>query len=248
MKIACYALAHNEELMLPHFIKHYKQFCDKIVIYDNMSTDNTKQIALDNGCEVVQWESPDKKLNDQCYIDIKSNCFKKDRDHYDWVMTVDSDEFYTHKDGIDKFLSTLDGYKKTGVTLPKIQGFNMVGNISIHSIKSIFNIDEGVPSVSYSKRCLFNPKVDITWSWGCHPEHSKKYINNSTIIESKDTEIILLHYKFINLDYVVQKHFYYKSRLSDFNKTYGLGIHYTYEEEKIVEEYKSLLQQKVKVI
>ena len=53
MKIACYTITYNEELMLPHFIKHYKQFCDKIVVYDNMSTDRTKEIALDNGCEVI---------------------------------------------------------------------------------------------------------------------------------------------------------------------------------------------------
>jgi glycosyltransferase involved in cell wall biosynthesis len=248
MKIACYALAYNEELMLPHFIKHYKQFCDKIVIYDNMSTDNTKQIALDNGCDVITWESSDKGLNDQCYIDIKSNCYKKDRENFDWVLTIDTDEFYTHKNGIDSLLSTLEKYKKNGITLPKVQGYNMVGSSSLESIDSVFNINEGVPSVSYSKRCIFNPKINMNWSWGCHPEHGKKYLNHPSIIESECAELLLLHYKFINLDYVIQRHNYYKNRLSTFNKAYGLGIHYTYEEEKIAEEYKSLLQQKVKVI
>ena len=108
MKIACYALAYNEEIILPQFINHYKKFCDKIVIYDNMSTDNTKQIALDSGCEVVSWEAPGGGLNDQCYLDIKSNCYKKDRLDYDWVMTVDADELYSHKDGVEGLLSCLD--------------------------------------------------------------------------------------------------------------------------------------------
>jgi len=248
VKIACYTITYNEELMLPHFIKHYKQFCDKIVVYDNMSTDRTKQIALDNGCEVISWEATGGGLNDNAYIQIKSNCYKQDKDKYDWVIIVDCDEFYSHKNGVDKFLSILHNYKKIGVTLPKIQGFNMVADITLNNVFNLLELNEGVPSISYSKRCIFNPKLNMTWDFGCHPEQSLRYLTDPGIVESTESDIILLHYKFLNLNYVLNRHKSYKERLSEFNKSTGLGIHYTFEKSKIIEEYNSLLNQKEKVL
>jgi len=247
MKIACYALAYNEEMILPQFIDHYKKFCDKIVIYDNMSTDNTKQIALDNGCEVISWEAPGGGLNDQCYIEIKSQCYKQDREHFDWVMTVDSDELYTHKNGVGGLLSCLERYKKQGVTLPKIKGYNMVGPEK--DCTDITKITKGVEDISYSKRCLFSPKLDMMWSWGCHPQHSAEFVKNvSGVVESEESDILLYHYKYINLDYVINRHAAYSKRMSSFNKERGLAVHYDYEEERVRSEYLDLKNKAVEVI
>lgn len=239
MRIACYALAYNEEIILPHFIEHYKKFCDKIVIYDNMSTDNTKEIALDSGCEVISWEAPGGGLNDQCYIDIKSNCYKRDRNDYDWVLTVDADEFYSHKDGVRGLLKCLEKYKAEGITLPKVQGYNMVGEDE--DSLDISKITKGVKDLSYSKRCIFDPRLDMKWSFGCHPQHGNPLKYVSGIVESTNTEILLYHYKYINLQYVINRHASYDKRLSNFNKQYNLAIHYTYHQDKIKEDYDSLL-------
>ena len=239
MKIACYALAYNEEIILPHFIEHYKKFCDKIVIYDNMSTDNTKQIALDNGCEVVSWEAPGGGLNDQCYLDIKSNCYKADRNDYDWVITVDSDELYSHKDGVAGLLSCLEKYKREGVTLPKVRGYNMIGEDE--ESLDISQINKGVVDISYSKRCIFDPVLDMAWHFGCHPQHSQRFVDNIPgVVESSEEEVLLYHYKYINLDYVISRHLSYSDRLSSFNKQRGLAVHYEYSKEKIMQEYLDL--------
>ena len=246
MKIACYALAYNEERILPHFIEHYKEFCDKIVIYDNMSTDDTKQLSLDLGCDVVSWEAPGGGLSDKAYIDIKSNCYKETREDFDWIIIADSDEFFTHREGVSAFVETLERYKEEGITLPKIQGYNMVGDATPETLNEV---TKGVPDVSYSKRCLFDSKLDMSWDWGCHPQHSQSILDKTAgVVESKDTDIVLLHYKFISLDYVLDRHKLFSSRLSEFNKKLGLGIHYTYEEDKIREEYLSLLDRAKKVL
>lgn len=247
MKIACYALAYNEEIILPHFIKHYKQFCDKIVIYDNMSTDNTKQIALDNGCDVISWEAVNGGLNDNAYIHIKSNCYKKERENFDWVFTVDSDELYSHENGVDGLLSCLEKYKKSGITLPKVKGYNMVG--FSESNLDISKITFGVEDISYSKRCLFDPKINMSWSWGCHPLQSQSILNSiDGVVESVNEEILLYHYKYINLSYVINRHSCYAKRLSLFNKSMNLGFHYNYSEDTLRAEYDSLKQRAVKVI
>lgn len=239
MRIACYALAYNEETMLPQFIEHYKQFCDKIVIYDNMSTDNTKEIALDSGCEVISWEAPGGGLNDQCYLDIKSNCYKADRNDYDWVMTVDADELYSHKDGVNGLLECLEKYKKQGITLPKVRGYNMVGEDDNNL--DISKIHKGVADISYSKRCIFNPSLNMNWDYGCHPQHSQRYLDSIPgVVESPEEEVLLYHYKYINLQYVIDRHASYNKRQSEFNKSRNLAVHYAYGKDKIVQEYLDL--------
>lgn len=219
MKIACYAIAYNEELMLPHFISHYKKICDKIVIYDNMSTDKTKEIALDNGCEVIQWEAPGGGLNDLMYLNIKSNCFKKDRDNYSWAITVDIDEFISHVDGENKFLETLEKFSSDGVKLPDVSGVNMFS--WDHDLKnSLDSIKSYIPSQSYSKSVVFDTSLDISWHPGCHICN----IENDAL----NSGIILKHYKFINFEHVISRSELFNKRLSETNKLHGHGIHYTW--------------------
>jgi glycosyltransferase involved in cell wall biosynthesis len=53
MKIWAYAICWNEEVMLPYYLKHYEKFCEKIIIYDNMSTDNSRNIIKNHPlCEI----------------------------------------------------------------------------------------------------------------------------------------------------------------------------------------------------
>ena len=245
MKLAVYTLAYNEEKIIHHFINHYKQFCNKIVVYDNMSTDNTKRIAEEAGCEVIQWEAPGGGLNDQSYLDIKQECYKNDQD-YDYVMVTDCDEYFTHSEGVQAFVEYLKKCKKEGITVPKVQGFNMVGDVDSTTIPDII---QGVPSKSYSKRCIFKPTLNMKWTFGCHPQHSQGLLDaTKNVIESPTTEIHLLHYKYINLKYVIDRHRQYSERLSNFNKDRGLAVHYDYGVDVIEKEYADIFKSSIKVI
>lgn len=241
MKIACYTIAYNEELILPHFIDHYKQFCDKIVIYNNMSTDRTKEIALDNNCEVIDWRNPSdgaRSFNDLVNINIKSTCYLKDRDAYDWVITVDSDEFYTHLEGIDKFISTLETYKAMGVKLPKVQGYNMFS--WDYDFKSpLSSITLGAQEDNYSKLCLFNPILNIRWGPGCHTCALQP--------DSIDTSIVLKHYKTINFDYVVNRNKVLQSVQSETNKKYNYSYHIFSSEETLRNNFLELERKASKI-
>ncbi len=44
MKIEAFVICKNEELIMPHLLNYYSQFCQKITFYDNESTDNTLNI------------------------------------------------------------------------------------------------------------------------------------------------------------------------------------------------------------
>ena len=69
MKVWAYVIAWNEELMLPYYLRHYSTFCDKIIVYDNMSTDSTRMIAESYGdlVEVVPFDSGEE-FNDYVHI------------------------------------------------------------------------------------------------------------------------------------------------------------------------------------
>ena len=90
--VTIYNISFNEEVILQKFIDHYKyQFPNcEIVIYDNQSTDKTKEIAIKNGCKVLEYDS-NNQIRDDLYLEIKNNCWKKAST--DWVLIVDTDEF-----------------------------------------------------------------------------------------------------------------------------------------------------------
>ena len=91
MSITIYTMAFNEELLLPYMIKHYRSRfpnCN-IVVYNNNSTDNTKQIAESNNCEVIFYNT-NNQVNDDMLRNLKNNCWKTALT--DWVVVCDVDE------------------------------------------------------------------------------------------------------------------------------------------------------------
>ena len=62
MNISIFVICYNEEIILQKFINHYRtRFPNcEITIYDNMSTDNSRQIAIKNGCKVLEYDSNKK--------------------------------------------------------------------------------------------------------------------------------------------------------------------------------------------
>ena len=103
-KIHAHILAWNEEKILPFTLDHYSQFCEKIFIYDNMSTDSSDEIYKKYlNVEVIKWESGNE-FNDFYNAKIKSEEYKKrSRDQgVDWVIVCDCDEFLYHENLLEK--------------------------------------------------------------------------------------------------------------------------------------------------
>lgn len=220
MNIHAHILTWNEERILPYTLDYYSKFCSKIFIYDNYSTDSSYEIFKRyDKVKVFQWNS-NNSLNDMLNSEIKSNTYRKYSRDADWVIVCDCDEFLYHENLIDKLLY----YKSVGINFPKISGHDMVsqsfpeydGQCLTSKIKIGSQIYEPM-----SKHIIFDPKLDINFGMGAH-----SFKCNQQLITTKESELKLLHYKFLGFEYVENRYNQLLKRLSEFNKKNKFGEHY----------------------
>jgi len=218
MIIHVYTVCWNEEKMLPFFLQYYGSFAEKIVIYDNQSTDKsakiidghpkTKRIVFDTGGKYVE-----RRLTE-----IRNTAWMESRGKADWVMVVDVDEFLYHYPSLPPLL---ESYKAWGITFPKIDGYEMVSPIFPKRDASIFtHCKMGFPDAFYAKRVCFNPVIDVTFGPGSH-----KCQTSGKVKESMQPDIKLLHYHYMGPEFLETKRAGRWNRQSDDNRQNGWGIH-----------------------
>lgn len=209
--------------MLPLFIQHYRKSFPgcRIVVYDNMSTDSSQTIAKAYGCEVIAYDTGGK-LDDLTYLKIKNNCW--DDAKTDWVLVADVDEWCDFTK-YDLKQADLDGH-----TVLRFEAYNMV---NMEDNLDVLSIEMGERAPSYDKMYCFNRKKikAVNYSPGCHSASPEGIVSTTSDV------FICRHYKYINIDYMVERHAIFASRLSDENKKRGYGFHYLYPKEKIYNEF-----------
>ena len=219
MIIHAHIIAYNEEKILPFILDYYSKICDKIYIYDNMSTDSSDEIYKKYEKVIVIKCNSDNTFNDLINKEIKSNGYKQYSREADWVIVCDCDEILYHPN----LINMLKYYKKIGVDVPEIDGRDMVSEtFPEYDGRSITDIVQ-IGSKTYEMMCkniVFNPKKEMSFGFGAH------WSTCPDCVRSEDRTLKLLHYKLLGKDYV--KNIYTKrlERLSRFNVENGLGIHY----------------------
>ena len=215
MNIEAYIIAFNESETIALTIKHYQSFCSKVNLFDNFSTDNTREIAIWLGCEVMLFGRKGE-LNDAEYLKVKNRCWKKSK--ADFVIVVDADEI-------------LEPPVFEDCTIYKTQGFNIYS----HKMpkESYSEIMTGVFDNNYSKSVIFSPKLDaIDYSYGAHT------CNPHGDVRFSHETLTLFHYRCIGgPERIIKRHKLYRSRMGYLNKHLGLGSHYNYDDERREREW-----------
>lgn len=131
----------NDQRGMGEFITWYRNKVSncKITVYDNLSDDNTKQIALENNCEVFDFHT-DGKMDEKTLIEIRNNCWKNSDCKY--IAVVDLDEL------IDIDLEELEN--NIIWTVNKCNGVEIFGHNKL--FRDSFY---GVYSLGYSKKVLW---------------------------------------------------------------------------------------------
>lgn len=228
MTCEAYIIAWNEAELIGLTVAHYQQFCTKIIVFDNHSTDGTRDIATYMGAEVRLFGIPGV-LDDKEYLRIKNFAWKGSK--ADWVIVVDCDEILWHPN-IHKIYSPLWDAHSSGHSFFATQGWDVVSHHP--AAFSITSQKTGYANDNYSKSVIFNPRMirEIGYVYGCHQAKPVGLIRYSPHL------LMLFHYSNIGgPERLCRRHAAYRARLSENNKRWGLGIHYTYSDEQRIKEW-----------
>jgi len=231
--ITIYTVTYNEELLIQFMIDHYRTRFPgcRIVVNDNMSTDNTAEIALFNGCEVTQFDS-NNQFEDRYNMDFKNNCWKDAKT--DWVLMCDLDEL------ADINEEQLKTEEDSGTSMVKFEVYDMINmkdNLNFSAMKY------GVKSPADSKYFLFNKKFirEINYSPGAHAcNPAGKVVYSQNIYK-------VYHYASINTDLTIEKFKIRQKRLCPENIKMGWGVQVFMTPEEIRKEYAEERSKAIKV-
>ncbi len=235
MTIHAYSLAWNEEFMMPFFLNHYGKYCEKIVIFDNESSDSTPSIVRSfPNTEIHTWSS-NGTINDQMYLDIKNSAYKESRGKADWVIVCDTDELLFHP----KLWGVLESYQKNGINYPKVRGYEMMPDrIPARGEDLCSTYQVGARFGNLDTRAIFDPSLDIEYQVGCHAASV-----SPGAVESEYADIALMHYKMLSEDYFIARHRLLGSRLSQYNRDHKIAGHYEWDRRKMRRVYRGFQRQ-----
>ena len=234
MKIEVFTICYNEEVMLPYFLRHYSSFAEKIVVYDNYSTDRSEEICRQfPKVEVIKYDSGNQ-IRDDIYLEIKNNCWKGSS--ADWVVVCDVDEllYCLWRPGqIDQSTVIMpDWYEMVSDKLPDVD------------TQIYHQLRYGVHRGQVSKCIMFRP--DAIQQINYHPgAHGIEAVGDVRVLHT--AQMGILHYKYLSADYVIARHAMYQARLSDINKRNKWGMHYNLSVDDIRAQHASLMAQRQRV-
>jgi glycosyltransferase involved in cell wall biosynthesis len=221
--ITVYTLAHNEELLIQFMIDHYRERfpSSNIVLYDNQSTDNTVQIARDNACGVVEFNT-NNKYHERRQMEIRNECFKGALT--DWVLVCDMDEL------LDINEQELKDEIKSGSTIIRTEVYDMINR---QNNADVLSMKHAVKSPLLGKLSLFNKKYIKEMNYG-PGSHSCNPLG--TAVYSKKV-YKMYHYNSLGEDITIKKFKERKARMSKDSMENGWGSHYFMKADEIREEY-----------
>jgi len=242
--VHAYFLCYNEEYILPHLLKHYSKFCERIYIMDNNSTDNGHLIIERfPNTEIIKWDS-NNEVRDDLYLELKNHTWKQSRGIADYVIVGDADEFIYHENIVNFLIQS----KENGYTVFKPEGYHMIADADLTLTEDddlLVKVKDGIRGKSNDKLMLFdcNQITEINYGFGCHEANP-----DGNVIYCNDPSLKLLHYKYLGLSDFIPKQRIRGERLSEYNKLRGLGSYYLYDAKRHTEEYNSFILRRKPVL
>lgn len=225
MSIWVYTIVRDEALMIKYWLRHYKTFCDRIIVYDEDSEDGTQDIVLAEGSELRRYPG-NGYMDDLLMASFASQQYKEARGSADWVIWVDADEFIYH----ENIRNHLDELKDSRVIIPRVIGYNMFSDSPPRGSGQIYEeIRHGIPSDAYSKIAVVNPNIELVWGTGKHFAHSE-FGSHTQLYDypiNGPEPLKLLHYRWLGEQWHLRRNARNYGRLNDENKSrlHGMEVY-----------------------
>lgn len=168
MKIWTFSVIYNEAPMLKWFLRHYETFVDRMVFWDEHSTDGSRElIHAHPKAQLRDW--PHRGLDDEQFRLTANYWPSKDgvKHGVDFVAFVDADELLYHPDPITALQTeSADAVRSKGYALISATGWPQDDGRQIYQ-----QVRTGVTQDNYSKTLWRRPGFAIDYSHGRHDIH-----------------------------------------------------------------------------
>ena len=232
MDIHLYALCWNDAKMLRFFFRHYDRFVTKYIIFDDGSTDESIDI-LSRHPRVRIRKMPEEmgSFTTDNAVAVWNHCWKESRGRADWVIVGEIDEHLDHSD--------LPGYLRTcaadGVTIVPALGFQMISrefppaNAVLRAERTV-----GAPWTRLSKLSIFDPDAieEVNFRPGRHLAAP-----TGQVCAPERDEVVNLHYKYLSVEYVLERNMQLGQRLSNEDIALGRAHKWRWDMQQLTDDW-----------
>jgi len=226
--------------MLPFFFRHYDQWVDHYILYDDRSTDSTLEIlAAHPRVEVRRFE---RVVADSFVLSamlLHNSVWKANRVDTDWVVITAIDEHLHHPDMRDY----LARCRRAGVSIVPSLGFQMIAQTFAQPDEWLAQTQRmGAPFDHMNKLSIFDPKriADINYRPGRHMAAP-----TGQVVFPVEDEVVNLHYKYLSRDYVAERHRLLATGLGPLDRAAKWGSQYDWSEAELETEWRSFASRSV---
>lgn len=195
MKIIVFSLCYNQAEIIPWYLRHYGSFADEISVFDDHSTDGSRELLAAHPKVILRDWPHEPGINEDLFLQHAYEWYPKANPAFDWVFWVDPDEIiYASdirkmlEDARDFELIPTVGFNMTGDGLPKDDGRSQIWQVSPF----------GIPAPVYSKPVVFRPSAHVRWNRG---KHALENCNPKMAPFS----FRLLHYRYMGGPYTAER-------------------------------------------
>lgn len=178
-KVWSYTICYNEARMLPWFLRHYETWCDRMIFFDDKSTDGSRDIIRSNPkAELRDWPYS-TGLDDDRFRELWNSWYREACGQADWVLMPDCDEILLHPDPLRLLSETkADMVGSTGLALISKSGWPIDdGKSQIYDL-----VRYGTSQENYSKFIAYRPTVNVEHAHGRHT-YAGRYPKCSGVID-----------------------------------------------------------------
>lgn len=228
MSVHLYTICWNEADMLGFFFRHYDPWIDRYVIYDDGSTDGSRDVlAAHPRVDLRRFERSDPESFVRSHTQMQNQAWKESRGTADWVVVTAIDEhLWVRGTAMAPYLRR---QTEAGVTLIPALGFDMNGEEMPPDAGKLTEIvTRGRARIAFNKLGIFDPAALTETGFAAGRHHARP---EGRVVPPARDELMLWHYKHLGFERNFARETTQGTRLGAIDRAAGWGHRYLWSRE-----------------